>query len=837
MSSGVFRTTRSNNSSKELERNREDRHKVKHVDHHKSIDSGHRCICGYARCVEVRDGFLNTGHIFDRAPIRFKVPAAGDKKWEEFFDSLMRNLHVQEDVEKHIRSQPQEYRFCVCVHHFTEEAVQEYWANTKIRKRWAIRLDRTDARMILHLPLDERDTDDNGKFWINANNPMMDAAALMLSLHSDRGERVSARSSDVSDLVSSSQASSGLDEKEQQVETLQNRVKELKKLVENLREQHKSMKKTSKRRKDKVNALSKDNRKLRVEREESYSLQDVTDMLVRFGGLNRINLFNKEFHAKYPGAAKCLWGANTYEELLALVECAFPDVDIGNVPIISPPSKRRKTSSAPDANYFTTPLERCLVCRLFFRRELSEEFLSLIFGKHRTTIGNILKEWAPRWGKFGEQISILDVTKDYLDKEQPDRSSIVGVEHTVNVDGTDTKVEKSRKDPTAAALSYGSKNSEFGARALNWCTATCLAVEHSPLFLARASEKSINELWGSQGKAKAPLKEWKGIAGTIETTAQAKILTLETAMDNVFDYHDMEKEIDLIQLEMDKRLEDGAVDDGVLLTATLAEVDEMPGIKLPESRLPPTLTDKPHETMEDIDQWCIEREATMETEKQSEKVAPLIQLDQLKELNRRALTGGVNSSGIEKLCQLEVHERLHRAYQEKKMTKTILSYYLLETEVYRHTVLKWLGSDLAPDNIPMPSEDELPDIWLRLAKIPEEYDVLGDKGFWKTERYYPNFSTPWKLSDKKVQKYRRSDGMIVSDRETSDTRVVVEDDYERYRNEDILKGSVPFWQLAMLPYAHEWGHAMMNLGEPMRRPGEDSCIANIDDYWDKHCPR
>ena len=207
MSSGVFRTTRSNNSSKELERNREDRHKVKHVDHHKSIDSGHRCICGYTRCVEVRDGFLNTGHIFDRAPIRFKVPAAGDKKWEEFFDSLMRNLHVQEDVEKHIRSQPQEYRFCVCVHHFTEEAVQEYWANTKIRKRWAIRLDRTDARMILHLPLDERDTDDNGKFWINANNPMMDAAALMLSLHSDRGERVSARSSDVSDLVSSSQAS------------------------------------------------------------------------------------------------------------------------------------------------------------------------------------------------------------------------------------------------------------------------------------------------------------------------------------------------------------------------------------------------------------------------------------------------------------------------------------------------------------------------------------------------------------------------------------------------------------------------------------------------------
>lgn len=94
--------------------------------------------------------------------------------------------------------------------------------------------------------------------------------------------------------------------------------------------------------------------------------------------------------------------------------------------------------------------------------------------------------------------------------------------------------------------------------------------------------------------------------------------------------------------------------------------------------------------------------------------------------------------------------------------------------------------------------------------------------------------TPWKLSDKKVQQYRRSAGMIIEDRETSDTRVVVEDDYERYRNERILKGTVPYWVLAMVPYAHEWGHAMMNLAEPMRRPGKNSAVANIRGYWDKH---
>jgi len=150
--------------------------------------------------------------------------------------------------------------------------------------------------------------------------------------------------------------------------------------------------------------------------------------------------------------------------------------------------------------------------------------------------------------------------------------------------------------------------------------------------------------------------------------------------------------------------------------------------------------------------------------------------------------------------------------------------------------LKWLGSDLAPPSMDMPSADELPDIWLRLAKIPVEYGVLGDKGFYRTERYYPNLNkvrTPWKLSDPQVKNYRRDATMVGEDRETSDTRAVVEDDYERYRNEKILNGTVPYWLIAMLPHAHEWGHAMMNLGEPMRRPGRNSCIANMD-YWDKH---
>ena len=140
------------------------------------------------------------------------------------------------------------------------------------------------------------------------------------------------------------------------------------------------------------------------------------------------------------------------------------------------------------------------------------------------------------------------------------------------------------------------------------------------------------------------------------------------------------------------------------------------------------------------------------------------------EQNAKALKGGVNSSGIEKLAQYEVLERLDKSYTGERLTKTSLAFYLKMTRDDRHKVLKYLGSKLAPEGIPMPSEDELPDIWLRLAKMPPEYAELGDKGFYQCDRLNPNVNkvkTPYKLASDEVQNYRRSAGMIGEDRETS----------------------------------------------------------------------
>ncbi|EJK63993.1 hypothetical protein THAOC_15319 [Thalassiosira oceanica] len=267
----------------------------------------------------------------------------------------------------------------------------------------------------------------------------------------------------------------------------------------------------------------------------------------------------------------------------------------------------------------------------------------------------------------------------------------------------------------------------------------------------------------------------------------------------------------------------------------------MPGV--PAAQKPSKLNVEREEDIprcQDIDEWFDERIALNKLKKEKRddvKSAPILESDTLDAINKKALESGVNSSGLEKAAQLEVHQRLHLAYEAEKLKKTSLAYFLLFTKKDRLRLLKWLGSSLAPASLPMPSERDLPVLPLGLAKIPPEFCVLGDKGFHKTTRLNPNLNlskTPWKLSDEKVKDFRRGQDMITDDRATSDTRAVAENNYERFRNDVILKNKVPYWKIAMLPYAMEWGHANMNLQDPIRRPGKQSLVAGVANYWDKH---
>ncbi|KAL9183987.1 hypothetical protein ACHAXT_002073 [Thalassiosira profunda] len=160
---------------------RGDRHKVRHP------GNGHRCVCGYERCPLVQAGFRETGHAYDRPPIRLKI--SGDPLWEDFFDSLLRNLDVSDEMEATLRKKGAGERFNVAAHHFTIEAVTRFWSNKEVKGVWKKRFDRSKAGEILRLPLDESDTDGNGKFFINANYPIEEAERDMTNIKSDRHRR------------------------------------------------------------------------------------------------------------------------------------------------------------------------------------------------------------------------------------------------------------------------------------------------------------------------------------------------------------------------------------------------------------------------------------------------------------------------------------------------------------------------------------------------------------------------------------------------------------------------------------------------------------------------
>ena len=47
--------------------------------------------------------------------------------------------------------------------------------------------------------------------------------------------------------------------------------------------------------------------------------------------------------------------------------------------------------------------------------------------------------------------------------------------------------------------------------------------------------------------------------------------------------------------------------------------------------------------------------------------------------------------------------------------------------------------------------------------------------------------------------------------------------------QDVTKDVVPFQNIALLPYIHEWGHAQMNIKCPLRKLGRNSCVD--ENYW------
>jgi len=63
------------------------------------------------------------------------------------------------------------------------------------------------------------------------------------------------------------------------------------------------------------------------------------------------------------------------------------------------------------------------------------------------------------------------------------------------------------------------------------------------------------------------------------------------------------------------------------------------------------------------------------------------------------------------------------------------------------------------------------------------------------------------------------------------SRYIVEVPFSRLLNVAGLRDNVPYENLRLVPYMLEWGHAEMNLGMPLRKPGRDCGLPA--GYWDE----
>ena len=146
------------------------------------------------------------------------------------------------------------------------------------------------------------------------------------------------------------------------------------------------------------------------------------------------------------------------------------------------------------------------------------ETLGYMWGRVPGGISGYLSEWVPMWGEAGEDLSILEVSEEYLKASLPADYTSSGLGNICALpDGKDFMIHTPRSNTVLTRASYSDKVHHSAVRCISWTTPGGLAFEHTNLFFARVTEKRLVELWGPRLK-KCPAG-WKmlsdrGFAGT-----------------------------------------------------------------------------------------------------------------------------------------------------------------------------------------------------------------------------------------------------------------------------------------------------------------------------------
>ena len=161
----------------------------------------------------------------------------------------------------------------------------------------------------------------------------------------------------------------------------------------------------------------------------------------------------------------------------------------------------------PNCKDPVSKFEWCLVAKIIINCGLPYRTIAYILGLNaeNSHVAEKVRWWVDRWGEAGEDLSILDITPEYLEQTCPQAFKDEGLHNDCTIpDGKDFKIYTPKNNTLFTRACYSDKVHASAVRFISWCTPMGLSFEHTNLFLARVSEKALVELWGPRLKKCPP---------------------------------------------------------------------------------------------------------------------------------------------------------------------------------------------------------------------------------------------------------------------------------------------------------------------------------------------
>jgi len=187
-----------------------------------------------------------------------------------------------------------------------------------------------------------------------------------------------------------------------------------------------------------------------------------------------------------------------------------------------------------------------------------------------------------------------------------------------------------------------------------------------------------------------------------------------------------------------------------------------------------------------------------------------LDMERIKAHNLEVLNGGPDSNCKTKLKQLKLHESLHQKFEQRELKPNLLSYYLKKMQNYRNILINHLQNGQAlPDNFII--------VPCRLGKIPLNWKILADRGFFNDAIHYPNCNAHVTPTLRKSRP-QFEPHEISADRKVCELRYTCEVVFSRITNMRCLMDVCNIEFMNYLTDAIHYAHAFNNLQQPLQLP-------------------